>query len=80
MVRGSRPEARGSEEPDEGRGWQAGWTWHSLRHWFCTALLASGALDTDVALCAGHRDSTTTRAMYVDPTRGATQRLNAILA
>jgi integrase len=57
-----------------------GWTWHSLRHAFCTDLLRRGAQDTDVALWAGHRDSHTTRAMYVGATEGSTARGNALLS
>jgi hypothetical protein len=60
--------------------WSTAWTWHSLRHAFCTHLLRLGALDTDVALWAGHRDSGVTRAMYVGATEGAVARGNALLA
>lgn len=56
--------------------WQEAWSWHSLRHAFCSHLLVEGALDTDVALAAGHRDTSVTRAMYVGATAGALTRLN----
>jgi hypothetical protein len=67
--------ARTSAAPE----WSAAWSWHSLRHAFCTDLLARGARDTDVALAAGHRDSGVTRAMYVGATEGTADRLNALL-
>ncbi|HEY0560103.1 MAG TPA: site-specific integrase [Frankiaceae bacterium] len=60
--------------------WQRDWTWHSLRHAFCTDLLQRGARDTDVALVAGHRNSATTRNMYVGATAGTTGRLNDLMA
>jgi hypothetical protein len=61
--------------------WAANFTWHSLRHAFCSDLLnVKKARDTDVALVAGHRDSGVTRAMYVGATAGTTARLNTLLA
>jgi hypothetical protein len=60
--------------------WAANFTWHSLRHAFCSDLLnVKKARDTDVALVAGHRDSGVTRAMYVGATAGTTGRLNALM-
>jgi integrase len=60
--------------------WSPNWSWHGLRHAFCTDLLVKGAQDTDVALAAGHRDSGVTRAMYVGATAGTSGRLNALLS
>jgi integrase len=67
--------------------WADRWSFHSLRHAFCSYLLSSdpatgkvAAQDTDVALAAGHRDSGVTRAMYVGSTSGALGRLNAVMS
>jgi hypothetical protein len=52
----------------DGSGW---WTWHSLRHVFCTAALFGWRLDvTDVAKLAGHANHRITREMYVGSTTG----------
>lgn len=56
---------------DEGRPQtrkQRSWalTWHSLRHTFCTVALEEWRLDdTVVAQLAGHKNSLTTRRLYV---------------
>jgi integrase len=44
------------------------WTWHSLRHVFCTTALLTWKLDpTDVSCMAGHANVRTTLLMYVNP-------------
>jgi len=57
-------------------GWPAGWTLHSCRHSFCSALIAKGVAPQDVARAAGHASSSTTLDMYVSSTAGAMGRLN----
>ena len=45
------------------------WTWHSLRHVFCTTALFTWKLDpTDVSCMAGHANVRTTLLMYVGTT------------
>jgi integrase len=47
------------------------WTWHSLRHVFCTTALFTWKLDaTDVSCMAGHANVRTTLLMYVGTTAG----------
>ena len=65
--------------------WSPEWTWHAARHAFCSQLLAGDeevgrkpALPADVMLAAGHKDVSVTLAMYVGPTAGAMDRLNAL--
>ena len=51
------------------------WTWHSLRHVFCTTALFTWKLDpTDVSLMAGHANVRTTLLMYVGTTAGVLDR------
>ena len=51
------------------------WTWHSLRHVFCTTALFVWKLDaTDVSLMAGHANVRTTLLMYVGTTAGVLDR------
>ena len=51
------------------------WTWHSLRHVFCTAALFTWKLDaTDVSCMAGHANVRTTLLMYVGSTAGVLDR------
>lgn len=59
--------------------WSSRWTWHSLRHSYCSHLLAQGADVADIAKAAGHEDAGVTMKMYVGATRGVTDRLNALL-
>lgn len=65
-------------------GWAAGWAWHSLRHAFASRALSSdgktAAQDVDVSMALGHRDTVTTRAMYVSSTEGGLGRLNDVFA
>jgi integrase len=50
------------------------WTWHSLRHVFCTTALFTWKLDpTDVSRMAGHANRTTLD-MYVGTTKGVLDR------
>jgi integrase len=52
-----------------------GWTWHSLRHRFCTTALFTWKLDaTDVSRMAGHANYRTTLDMYVGTTAGLLDR------
>jgi integrase len=51
------------------------WTWHSLRHVFCTTALFSWKLDaTDVSRLAGHANYRITLDMYVGATAGVLER------
>ena len=51
------------------------WTWHSLRHVFCTAALFSWRLElTDVSCMAGHANVRVTLDMYVGATAGILDR------
>lgn len=60
--------------------WTSAWSWHSLRHAFCTHMLAQGALPADVAQVAGHRNAGVTQAMYVGVTAGTVSRLQDVAA
>jgi integrase len=61
-------------------GWRDGdgtgrWTWHSLRHVFCTTALFAWKLDaTDVSCMVGHANVRTTLDMYVGSTGGVLDR------
>jgi len=51
------------------------WTWHSLRHVFCTTALFVWKLDpTDVSRMAGHANYRITLDMYVGSTAGVLDR------
>jgi integrase len=51
------------------------WTWHSLRHVFCTTALFTWKLDaTDVSAMAGHANVRTTLDMYIGTTAGVLDR------
>jgi integrase len=57
---------------EDGKG---AWTWHSLRHVFCTTALFTWKLDAgDVAGMAGHANVRTTLSMYVGATAGVLDR------
>ena len=57
---------------EHGRGT---WTWHSLRHVFCTTALFTWKLDaTDVSRMAGHANYRITLDMYVGTTAGILDR------
>jgi integrase len=57
---------------EHGRGT---WTWHSLRHVFCTTALFTWKLDaTDVSRMAGHANYCITLDMYVGTTAGVLDR------
>jgi len=64
-------------------GWRDGdgngrWTWHSLRHVFCTTALFVWKLDaTDVSRMAGHANVRITLDMYVGSTAGVLDRARA---
>jgi integrase len=63
--------AAGWRDPD-GNG---DWTWHSLRHVFCTTALFTWKLDaTDVSRMAGHANYRITLDMYVGTTAGVLDR------
>jgi integrase len=54
------------------------WTWHSLRHVFCTTALNVWHMDVcDVSRLAGHANTRTTLEMYVSSTAGALTRARA---
>jgi integrase len=58
-----------------GAGAECKWTWHSLRHVFCTTALFTWKLDaTDVSAMAGHANVRTTLLMYVGTTAGVLDR------
>jgi integrase len=67
-------------------GWRAAdgaghWTWHSLRHVFCTAALFGWRLEvTDVARLAGHANHRITWEMYVGSTAETLDRARAATA
>ena len=51
------------------------WTWHSLRHVFCTTALFTWKLDaTDVSRMAGHANYRITLDMYVGAAAGVLDR------
>jgi hypothetical protein len=51
------------------------WTWHSLRHVFCTTALFTWKLDpTDVSRMAGHANYRITLDMYIGTTTGILDR------
>jgi integrase len=51
------------------------WTWHSLRHVFCTTALFTWKLEaTDVSRMAGHSNYRITLDMYVGTTAGVLDR------
>jgi integrase len=51
------------------------WTWHSLRHVFCTTALFTWNLDaTDVSRMAGHASTRITLDMYIGTTTGTLDR------
>ena len=54
------------------------WTWHSLRHVFCTTTLFTWKLDaTDVSRMADHAYYRITLDMYVGVTAGVLDRAHA---
>ena len=54
------------------------WTWHSLRHVFCTTALFTWKLEPrDVSRMAGHANVRTTLDMYVGSTAGVLERARA---
>jgi integrase len=54
---------------------EGAWTWHSLRHVFCTTALFTWKLDaTDVSRMAGHSNYRITLDMYVGTTAGVLDR------
>ena len=58
-----------------GVGGNGRWTWHSLRHVFCTTALFTWKLDaTDVSRMAGHANYRITLDMYVGTTAGVLDR------
>lgn len=67
--------------------WSKEWTWHSLRHTFCSQLI-NGDPETgrkpvpasDVTVLAGHRHSHTTMSMYVGASEDAIDNVNAALS
>jgi len=51
------------------------WTWHTLRHVFCTTALIEWKLDlTDVSRLAGHSTTRITADRYVSAVAGTLQR------
>ncbi|HEY1618943.1 MAG TPA: tyrosine-type recombinase/integrase, partial [Streptosporangiaceae bacterium] len=57
------------------------WTWHSLRHVFCTVALFTWKLAvTDVAQLAGHSSHRVTWEMYIGATAGTLERARAATA
>jgi integrase len=61
-----------------GVGGTGRWTWHSLRHVFCTTALFTWKLEpTDVSRMAGHANYRITLDMYVGSTAGVLDRARA---
>ena len=59
-------------------GGNGAWTWHSLRHVFCTTALFTWKLEpTDVSRMAGHANYRITLDMYVGATVGVLDRARA---
>ncbi|MCW2933846.1 MAG: integrase family protein [Actinomycetia bacterium] len=57
---------------------EGSWTWHSLRHVFCTTALFTWKLEpTDVSRMAGHANYRITLDMYVGTTVGVLDRARA---
>ena len=51
------------------------WTWHSLRHVFCTTALFTWHIDpADVSRLAGHANIRITQDMYIGTTAGTLDR------
>ena len=66
--------AAGWRDPAGDRGGRP-WTWHSLRHVFCTTALFTWKLDpTDVSRMAGHANYRITLDLYVGTTAGILDR------
>jgi integrase len=62
-------------------GGNGAWTWHSLRHVFCTTVLYTWNVDArDVAAMAGHANARVTTDMYVGTTAGVLERVRAATA
>ena len=58
-----------------GAGGTGAWTWHSLRHVFCTTALSGWHLEpADVSCMAGHATVRVTLDMYVGATAGVLDR------
>jgi hypothetical protein len=59
-------------------GWRDGtarWTWHSLRHVFCTTALSTWKLDvSDVSRLAGRSNTRVPFEMYAGSVAGALER------
>ena len=54
---------------------EGAWTWHSLRHVFCTTALSCWHLEpADVSCMAGHATIRVTLDMYVGATAGVLDR------
>jgi hypothetical protein len=58
-----------------GPGTTRAWTWHSLRHVFCTTALFTWGIDAaDVSRLAGHSSTRITLDMYIGATAGTLDR------
>jgi integrase len=67
--------AAGWRDGTEDEGQTGLWTWHSLRHVFCTTALFDWKLDaTDISRMAGHSNYRITLDMYVGTTAGVLDR------
>lgn len=55
------------------------WGSHSLRHYYCRALLDAGVSPADVAVMAGHRSVRTTLDLYVGRSVGSAARVEAAI-
>lgn len=66
-----------SAEPEEVDGFV--WTWHSLRHVFCTYYLWElSAKPVDVSQAAGHSTVEITLKIYANEAPGALERLGSL--
>lgn len=55
------------------------WTYHSLRHTFCTSLLAQNVSIADVASMAGHKSTNVTAGTYIGKQASALDRVRSIV-
>lgn len=79
FLRGSNFSKRVLRPAYDEAGWRhvhSEWTWHSLRHVFCTTALTEwGVLLTDTSTLAGHATTAITADMYIDSMSGVIERV-----
>ena len=79
FLRGSNFSKRVLRPAFDEAGWRdihSEWTWHSLRHVFCTTALTEwDVLLTDTSTLAGHATTAITADMYIDSMSGVIERV-----